>query len=41
MTWKFKKSKNYDRLQVFNEIETDLMPEAFEKKLFDLPEQTT
>ena len=38
MTWKFKKTKNYDKMRVFSEIESDLIPEAYERKLFDLPE---
>ncbi|MFQ5474914.1 MAG: hypothetical protein ACE5DM_03695 [Candidatus Nanoarchaeia archaeon] len=36
MTWKFKKVRNYDKMRVLHEIEADLMPEAFEKKLFDV-----
>jgi len=30
MTYKFKKTKHYDRQRIFNSIESDLMPEAFE-----------
>jgi len=41
MTWKFKKTKNYDKMRVFSEIESDLMPEAHKRPLFDMPEHTS
>ncbi|MFC1755032.1 hypothetical protein ACFL96_16835 [Thermoproteota archaeon] len=40
MTWKFKKTKNYEKARLLSEIESDLMPEAFEKNLFEVPEPT-
>ena len=36
MTWKFKKTKNYEKMRMFKEIESSLMPEAFEKNRLEL-----
>jgi len=35
MTWKFKKAKHFEQQRVFHEIESDLMPEAFDRKLIE------
>ena len=34
MTWKFKKTDDYEKKRIHSRIEQELLPEAFEKNLF-------